>query len=119
MGTTIGPRLMIEPAAWMVSCFEWGFEDRCEQMIGEFVRCKGFNGADKTSKLTMNNPYQFKTGNYLKMWNLHGNPMNPVNLFFFLMDKHLIPVMEFHGLKDAPLFDSRAVGKELKVRCQI
>jgi len=27
--------------------------------------------------------------------------------------------MEFHGLTDAPLFNSRAVGKELKVRCLI
>jgi len=46
---------------------------------------------------------------------------NPLlaNLFFFMMDKHLLPAMQFHGLKDAPLFNSRAVGKELKVRCLI
>ena len=120
MGTSFGPRSMIEPAAWTVSCFEWGIEDRCEQMMGEkFVRCKGFNGADKTSKLTLANPYQFETGNYLKMWDLRDDPMNPVNLFFFMMDKHLLPAMEFHGLTDAPLFNSRAVGKELKVRCLI
>jgi len=58
-------------------------------------------------------------GNYLKMWGLRGNPMNPVNLFFFffLIDKHLIP--EFHGLNDVPLFNGRAVGKELNVHCQI
>jgi len=120
MGTSFGPRSMIEPAAWTVSCFEWGIEDRCEEMMGEkFVCCKGFNGADKTSKLTLANPYQFETGNYLKMWDLCGDPMNPVNLFFFMMDKHLLPAMEFHGLTDAPLFNSRAVGKELKVRSLI
>jgi len=120
MGTSFGPRSMIEPAAWTVSCFEWGIEDRCEAMMGEkFVRCKGFNGADKTSKLTLANPYQFEMGNYLKMWDLRGNPMNPVNLFFFMMEKHLTPAMEFHGLTDAPLFNSRAVGKELKVHCLI
>jgi len=91
MGTSFGPRSMIEPATWMVSCFEWGIEDRCEQMLGEkFVRCKGFNGADKTSKLTLANPYQFETGNYFKMWDLPRDPMNPVNLFFFMMDKAFV-----------------------------
>jgi len=84
-----------------------------------YLCCKGFNGADKTSKRTLNNPCKFETGNYLKMWDLPGDPMNPVNLFFFMIDKHLILTMEFHGLNDAPLFNSRAVGKELKVHCQI
>jgi len=89
-------------------------------MMGEkFVCCKGFNGADKTSKLTLANPYQFETGNYLKMWDLRGDPMNPVNLFFFMMDKHLLLAMEFHSLTDAPLFNSPATGKELKVCCLI
>jgi len=78
-----------------------------------------FNHPTKTSKLTLANPYQFETGNYLKMWDLRGDPMNPVNLFFFMMDKHLLPAMEFRSLTDAPLFNSRAVGKELKVRCLI
>jgi len=109
-----------EKAAWTVSCFEWGIEDRCEAMMGEkFGHCKGFNDANKTSKLTLANPYQYKTGNYLKMWDLRGDPMNPVNLFIFMMDKHLSPAMQFHGLTDAPLFNSRAVGKELKVSCVI
>jgi len=89
-------------------------------MMGEkFVRCKGFNGADKTSKLALANPCQFEMGNCLKMWDLRDDPMNPVNLFFFMMDKHLLPAMEFHGLTDAPLFNSRAVGKELKARSLI
>ena len=117
MGTGFGPRSMIEPAAWTTSCFEYGIEDRVEQMIGKrFVRCKGFNGADKTSKITLSNCYQFQTGNYLKMWDVENDPMNMVNLFFFMMDMHLKPAMEFYGLEDVPLFNSRAYAKDLKVR---
>jgi len=117
MGTGFGPRSTIEPAAWTVSCFQWGVEDRVESQIGKrFVRCKGFNGADKTSKLTLSNPYQFETGDFLKMWDNKGDPMNIVNLFFFFMENHLQPAMDFHGLTDVPLFNGRAYAKVLKVR---
>ena len=50
------------------------------------------------------------------MWDLPGDPMNIVNLFHVYVQDHLKPAMDFHGLKDAPLFNRRAPQKELKVR---
>lgn len=117
IGCSMGPRGEKEPHAMTYSSFEYGIEEEVPQYKGlRFIRLKGFNGADKTAKLSLANPYQYETGGFLKMWDNRRDPLNVVNLFFFYVEKHLKPAMEFHGLTDAPLFNRRAPMKELKVR---
>ena len=113
----MGPRGEKEPHAMTYSSFEYGIEDEVPEFIDlRYVRLNGFNGADKTAKLSLTNPYQYETGGFLKMWDNRSDPLNVVNLLFFYFDNHLKPAMDFHGLTDAPLFNRRAPQKELRVR---
>jgi len=106
-----------EPHAMTYSLFEYGIEDEVPEHIDlRYVHLNGFNGADKTAKLSLTNPYQYETGGFLKMWDNRSDPLNVVNLLFFYFDNHLKPAMDFHGLTDAPLFNRRAPQKELRVR---
>ena len=117
IGCSMGPRGEKEPHAMTYSSFEYGIEDDVPEFIDlRYVRLNGFNGADKTAKLSLTNPYQYKTGGFLKMWDNRSDPLNVVNLLFFYFDNHLKPAMDFHGLTDAPLFNRRAPQKELRVR---
>jgi len=117
IGCSMGPQGEKEPHAMTYSLFEYGIEDEVPEYIDlRYVRLNGFNGADKTAKLSLTNLYQYETGGFLKMWDNRSNPLNVVNLLFLYFDNHLKPAMDFHGLTDAPLFNHRAPQKELRVR---
>ena len=116
IGCSVGPRGQKEPHAMTYSSFEYGIEEEVNEHKGlRYIRLQGFNEADKTAKLTLSNPWQYKTGGFLKMWDNRKDPLNVVNLFFFYVEKHLKPAMDMYGLVDAPLFNRRAPNKELKV----
>jgi len=117
IGCSMGPRGEKEPHAMTYSSFEHGIEDEVPKFIDlRYVRLNGFNGADKTAKLSLTNPYHYKTGGFLKMWDNRSDPLNVVNLLFFYFDNHLKPAIDFHGLTDAPLLNRCAPQKELRVR---
>ena len=117
IGCSMGPRGEKEPHAMTYSSFEYGVEDEVPDFMDlRYIRLMGFNGADKTQKLSLTNPYQYETGGFLEMWDNRKDPMNVVNLFFFYIENHLKPAMDYHGLTDAPLFNRRAPQKEIRVR---
>ena len=87
----MGPRGEKEPHAMTYSSFERGIEDEVPEYMGlRYLRLKGFNGADKSSKLSLTNPYQYETGGFLKMWDNRNDPLNIVNLYYFYADTHLV-----------------------------
>ena len=117
IGCSMGPRGQKEPHALTYSSFEYGVEDEVSAYMGlRYIRLKTFNGANKTCKLSLTNPYQYETGGFLKMWDNRKDPINVVNLFFYYVETHLKPAMDYHKLKDAPFWNRRAPAKELKVR---
>jgi len=116
IGCSMGPRGEKEPHAMTYSSFEYGIEDEVPDYIDlPYFHLNGFNGANKTAKLSLTNLYQHKTDGFLKMWNNRSDPLNVVNLLFFYFDNHLKPATDFHGLMDVPLFNRRAPQKELRV----
>ena len=116
IGCCMGPRGQKEPHALTYSSFEYGVEDEVEAYMGlRYICLNTFNGADKSAPLSLSNPYQYESGSFLKMWDNRKDPLNVVNLFFFYVEQHLKPAMEFYKLEDAPFWNRRAPAKELKV----
>jgi hypothetical protein len=116
LGCTFGPRGKKEPSSLFVSSFEFFVEEEIPQHRGR--RCLvllSFGNADKTNKITLANPHVLDTSGALKIWENPADPYCIVKLFDCMVNKHLIPAMTYHGLKDAPLFNRRANAKELKV----
>ena len=116
IGCTFGPRGKKEPSSLYVSSFEFFVEEEVIKYIGR--RCLvllTFGNADKTNKISMANPYVLNTSGTLKIWENPADPYCIVKLFDCLTNKHVIPAMTYHNLKDAPLFNRRANAKELKV----
>jgi len=116
IGCSMGPPGEKELHAMTYSLFEHGIEDKVPDCVDlRHFRLNGFNDADKTAKLPLENPHQCETGGFLKMWDNRSDPFNIVNLFIFYIENHLKPAMDYHGLTDAPLFNRRAPQKELRV----
>jgi len=58
IGCSMGPRGTKEPHAMTYSSFEYSIEDEVPEFIDlRYVRLNGFNGADKTAKLSLTIPY--------------------------------------------------------------
>ena len=115
-GVAFGSRGRKEPSKVRLSSFEYYVEDKVQSRLGfKCLRLRGFKGADKTSKLSLANPYQFEVGGYLKIWENPNDPFCLVKLFHHHRTKHLEPAAEFYGIKDPYFFMRRAPFKELKV----
>lgn len=117
IGCSMGPHGQKEPRALTYSSFEYGVEDKVLAYMGlRYIHLKTFNSANKTCKLSLTNLYQYEMGSFLKMWDNRKDPINVVNLFFYYVETHLKPAMDYYKLKDVPFWNRRAPQKELRVR---
>ena len=81
------------------------------------MKLRGFGNADKSSKLSLSNPWQRVTGDYLKIIENVNDPICTVKLAYFYRDEHFIPAACDAGvnLKDVAFFYRRAPQRILRV----